>query len=149
MATRDTPDAGGVSSPGSPLRRFTSFATVGVVGFIVDAAILSTLVHAADWHHYTARALSFAAAVTVTWYLNRNWVFSRTSDRTREYGAYFGVQVVGAAINLGTYALVIAMIPSLARLPVLPLAAGAVLALLFNFSAASRWVFAASGGRRE
>ena len=84
--------------------------------------------------------------MTVTWYLNRHWVFSRTSDRTREYGAYFGVQVVGAAINLGTYALVIAMIPSLARLPVLPLAAGAVLALLFNYSAASRWVFAASGG---
>ncbi len=120
---------------------------MGVVGFGVDAAILSTLVHAAGWHHYTARALSFAAAVTVTWYLNRNWVFSRTNDRTREYGAYFGVQAVGAAINLGTYALVIGLIPSLARLPVLPLAAGAVLALLFNYSAASRWVFAATGGR--
>ncbi len=149
MATRETPDEGGLISPRSSLRRFTSFATVGVVGFIVDAAILSTLVHAAGWHHYTARALSFSAAVTVTWYLNRNWVFSRTADRTREYGAYFGVQAVGAAINLGTYALVIALIPSLARLPVLPLAAGAALALLFNYSAASRWVFAASGGRTE
>jgi len=149
VTTRETPDAGGSSSPGSPLRRFTSFATVGAVGFIVDAAILSTLVHAAGWHHYTARALSFFAAVTVTWYLNRSWVFSRTNDRTREYGAYFGVQVVGAAINLGTYALVIAMIPSLARFPVLPLAAGAMLALLFNYSAASRWVFAASGEQRE
>ena len=146
MAIQETPDASGVSSLRSPLRRFTSFATVGFVGFVIDAAILSTLVHAQDWHHYTARGLSFAAAVTVTWYLNRNWVFSRTSDRTREYGAYFSVQVVGAAINLGTYALIIAVIPTLARLPVLPLAAGAALALLFNYSAASRWVFSAPSG---
>jgi len=100
--------------------------------------------HVWEWHHYTARALSFAAAVTLTWYLNRHWVFWRTSDRKREYGAYFGVQAVGAAINLGTYALIIAVLPSLARLPVLPLAAGALLALLFNYSAASRWVFAAA-----
>jgi putative flippase GtrA len=134
-----------VSSRGS-LGQFTSFASVGFAGFIVDAAILSILVHARGWDHYTARALSFPAAVTVTWYLNRNWVFSRTSDLTREYGAYFGVQVLGAAINLGTYALVIAVIPKLARLPVLPLAAGAALALLFNYSAAGRWVFAASPG---
>jgi putative flippase GtrA len=130
------------------LGRFRSFAAVGLVGFIVDAALLSTLVHAWGLPHYTARALSFAAAVTVTWFLNRQWVFSRTSDRTREYGAYFGVQVVGAAINLGTYALVIAGVPSLARLPVLPLAAGAALALLFNYSAASRWVFTVSSGDR-
>ncbi len=144
MAIQETPDAGAVSSIHSPLRRFTAFATVGFVGFVVDAAILSTLVHAQGWHHYTARVLSFTAAVSVTWYLNRHWVFSRTSDRKREYGAYFGVQLVGAAINLGTYALVIAVIPSLAHLPVLPLAGGAALALLFNYSATSHWVFAAS-----
>lgn len=104
--------------------------------------------HGLRWPHYSARALSFAAAVSVTWYLNRHWVFLRTNDRAREYGAYFGVQTVGAAINLGTYALVIAMFPSLARVPVLPLAAGAALALVFNYSAAGRWVFAQSSTDR-
>ena len=130
------------------LRRFASFAGVGIIGFIVDATILSALVHGFSWPHYWARALSFAAAVSVTWYLNRHWVFARTHDRAREYGAYLGVQTVGAAINLGTYALVIAVFPWLARAPVVPLAAGAVLALLFNYSAAGRWVFAqsAAGG---
>jgi putative flippase GtrA len=126
-----------------------SFATVGLVGFIVDGALLSALVHAQGWPHYKARALSFAAAVTVTWYLNRNWVFSRTSERAKEYGAYVGVQSVGAAINLGTYALVIGLVPSLAQLPIVPLAAGAALALCFTYSAAGRWVFAASGAPRE
>lgn len=122
---------------------------MGGLGFVVDAAILSALVHVLDWPHYTARAISFAAAVTVTWYCNRRWVFSRSNDRAREYGAYFVVQIVGAVINLGTYALVITLVPSLARLPILPLATGAGLALLFNYSGASRWVFVDSSTRRE
>jgi putative flippase GtrA len=126
-----------------PLRRFASFTTVGFVGFIVDASILSALVHGWEWPHYAARVLSFAAAVSVTWYLNRRWVFSRTNHATREYGAYFGVQAAGAAINLGTYAVAILVYPSLARVPVVPLAAGAALALVFNYRAAARWAFAA------
>jgi putative flippase GtrA len=137
-----------VSTTRTALGRFSSFAAVGGIGFIVDGAILSVLVHVLGWQHYTARAVSFATAVTVTWVCNRHWVFSRTHDRAREYGAYFGVQAVGAAINLGTYVLVIAIFPMLARLPLVPLAAGAALALLFNYSAASRWVFAASASNR-
>jgi putative flippase GtrA len=147
VATGGSTDAHGGGSQRSPLGRFSSFAAVGFAGFIIDATILSTLVHLGHWHHYGARALSFATAVTVTWYLNRRWVFSRTSNLRREYGAYFGVQTLGAAINLGTYALMIAAIPPLARYPVLPLAAGAVLALLFNYSAAGRWVFTPSTSR--
>jgi putative flippase GtrA len=131
-----------VSAP--PLRRFASFTTVGTVGFIVDAGILSALVHIWDWPHYAARALSFAAAVTVTWSLNRRWVFARTDDATREYGAYFAVQAVGACINLGTYAVTILLFPPLAQVPVLPLTAGAALGFLFNYSALARWVYAAA-----
>jgi putative flippase GtrA len=70
-------------------------------------------------------------------------VFSRTNDAAREYGAYFAVQSVGAAINLGTYAATILVYPPLARVPVVPLAAGAALAMIFNYSAAARWVFVA------
>lgn len=125
------------------LRRFGPFALVGAFGFLVDATILSALVHGLDWPHYTARALSFAAAVTVTWYCNRSFVFHATADLSREYGAYFSTQLIGAIINLGTYALAIVAFPTLAAVPVVPLAIGAAVALLFNFVAASRVVFAA------
>jgi putative flippase GtrA len=145
VTPRGGPDVRDKNAHHAGLGRFPSFVAVGVLGFIVDAAILSTLVHVYAWPHFSARALSFATAVTLTWYCNRQWVFSRTSDRAREYGAYFGVQAVGAVINLGTYALVIALFPALARLPLIPLAAGAALALVFNYSGASRWVFAARG----
>ncbi len=146
MATRETSDILEVTTRRAGIGRFASFVVVGGLGFLVDAGILSTLVHVYAWSHVSARSVSFAAAVTVTWYCNRQWVFSRTEDRAREYSAYFGVQTIGAVINLGTYALLIAMLPMLARMPVIPLAAGAALALLFNYSGASRWVL---GPRRR
>ena len=55
---------------------FAAFTVVGGIGFIVDASILATLVHIYDWGDYTARLISFAVAVSVTWYLNRSYVFS-------------------------------------------------------------------------
>ena len=143
------PDSADESGTASPLRTFPGFIVVGGIGFVVDGTLLSILVHLFDWPHLQARMVSFATAVTVTWLCNRRWVFAATDDGTREYGAYFGVQVVGAAINLGTYALVIALVPTLARLPVLPLAAGAALAMVFNYSAASRWVFSRAATGRE
>lgn len=93
------------------------------------------------WSHYSARAISFGAAVTATWLCNRRWVFEKTPDARKEYGAYLLTQVVGATINLGGFALLIELVPSLARMPVVPLAGGGILALLFNYFAARRWVF--------
>lgn len=122
--------------------RFAPFAAVGALGFMADATILTTLVHGLDWSHYTARAVSFVAAVTVTWACNRRFVFDPSRHARREYGAYFVTQVIGAMINLGSYALTIELEPNLAQVPVIPLAGGAALALLFNYTAASRWVFA-------
>ena len=67
--------------------------------------------HIGGWPHYGARAVSFAAAVTVTWYGNRQLGVRSHEQTAFEYGAYFGVQAVGALINLGTYALIIAIFP--------------------------------------
>ena len=59
-----------------------------------------------------------------------------------EYGAYVVVQIIGATINLLVFVLVIELFASLVKMPIVPLAMGAALALLFNFSASSRFVFA-------
>ena len=50
-------------------------------------------------------------------------------------------RLIGASINLGIYVLVIELIPALAAVPVLPLAAGAVVALLANFLLVRRYIF--------
>jgi putative flippase GtrA/ubiquinone/menaquinone biosynthesis C-methylase UbiE len=125
-------------------RRLPGFALVGVLGFIIDAAILSSLMIGLGMGPYSGRAISFATAVSVTWYANRRWVFrpDRCANRRREYTAYFSTQICGAVINLGIYGLVIAFFPGLAETPVIPLAFGAAVALAFNYSMSSLFVFA-------
>ena len=122
---------------------FPAFVVVGGIGFIVDASILAILVHGYGWGDYTARIISFAVAVTATWYLNRNYVFaaSKTFDRRSEYGRYLAVQLMGMAINFLVYSLCIASSDVMDRWPVLALAVGSAVALFFNFAGARLFVF--------
>jgi putative flippase GtrA len=124
--------------------KMLAFAVVGAIGFLVDAGLL-TLSSRSGMNVYAARCISFSAAVLVTWLLNRIFVFGGTAAlggrKSAEYGRYLCVQVVGAAINLATFAAVLTIYPRLAAVPVLPLAAGAALGLVFNFAGARRWVF--------
>lgn len=127
------------------LRLLPGFVLVGAIGFLVDAGILTALVNGLGVGHYAARAVSFTAAVTATWYMNRRWVFEKlaTRKRGREYTSYLIVQAIGAVINLSIFITVIELVPGLANAPVIPLAIGAAVALLFNFGASSRFVFTA------
>ena len=120
------------------------FAVVGAIGFLVDAGILTVLMTGFDLHHYPARAVSFSAAVTTTWYLNRRWVFGRQEVQMsgREYVSYVVVQVVGAMLNLLVFVAMIELVAGLKAVPVIPLAVGAGVAFLFNFGASRRFVFA-------
>ena len=116
---------------------------MGSIGFCVDAGILTFLVNLLGYGHYAGRAASFTVAVTVTWLMNRNWVFLRNSrlGPRKEYVRYLAVQIIGALINLTIYILAIESFPQLAAIPVIPLTIGATVALLFNFTASSRFIF--------
>lgn len=132
---------------GERVTKLPGFVVVGAVGFLVDASILTALMNGLGLGPYAARAVSFTTAVTVTWYLNRRWVFNRSAVpmSRREYSRYLLVQIIGATINLGIFVLVIQLVPELTGVPVIPLAIGAGAALLFNFAASSRYVFPAAG----
>ena len=132
---------------GERVTNFPGFVVVGAIGFLVDASVLTALMNGLDLGAYAARAISFTIAVTVTWYLNRRWVFDRGAVpmSRREYSSYVLVQIIGAIINLGIFVLVIQLVPTLTQIPVIPLAIGAGAALLFNFAAASRFVFPTPG----
>jgi putative flippase GtrA len=129
--------------------RLPGFVVVGALGFLIDAGILTALMTGADFGHYGARAISFTVAVTTTWYINRRWVFERGAIEMtgREYTSYLLVQVIGAVINLSVFVAVIEFVPGLVEIPVVPLALGAAVALVFNFSASSRFVFVDSRKR--
>jgi putative flippase GtrA len=127
------------------------FVVVGGIGFVVDAAILTTLIHILEVDPYLARVFSFSGAVTVTWLLNRIWTFSRTMTARKgsEYTRYIMVQTCGWAINFCVYALCITISSFMNSWPILALAAGSITAATFNFLGARHFVFtgnrAASG----
>ncbi len=135
------------------LRRFLpdgvpEFVVVGGIGFVVDATILTTLIHGLDFGPYIARFFSFSGAVTVTWLLNRIWTFSRTmtAHRGSEYSRYIMVQTCGWLINFSVYAICIASSTTMQTYPVLALAVGSIVAATFNFLGARHFVFT---GRTE
>ena len=118
------------------------FAVVGTVGFLVDGGVLQLLVSAADWSPFVARVVSFPAAFTATFMLNRLWTFHGLRMSTgRAYGAYGAIQLVGALINLAVFYACVLIEPRLYERPLVALAIGSGMAMLFNYHASRRVVF--------
>jgi putative flippase GtrA len=127
---------------GKRLREFLSFAAVGVLAFIVDAGVLSLAVWSGSGPHF-GRVLSYLCAVTVSWECNRRFTFSATRTRASlsSWARFAVAQLGGAAVNLGTYFLLIELSPTVARNPVIGVAAGSVAGLAINFTSARLVVF--------
>jgi putative flippase GtrA len=113
------------------------FGIVGVIGFVVDGGVLEGMVHGFGSDPYSARALSFLAAASSTWLLNRRLTFSR-SDRASvgEWGLYVLLMMIGALLNLGVYAAVVWRFGSSEELLLIALAAGTGAGMVVNFSSA-------------
>lgn len=115
------------------IARFARFAGVGVLGFVVDSATLYAGL-ALGLSLYTGRIASYLVAASFNWYLNRRVTFGSTDRRfVREWARYLLANAVGGLVNLGVYALLVATLPIVARMPVLGVAAGSVAGLVFNF----------------
>lgn len=130
--------------------QFSAFAVVGVVGFIVDATVFQLLFSAGGGYVLT-RLAATSVAVIVTWYLNRRFVFQthKATDRGVEFAKYLTVQSTGIVINLSVYALMLAFFPALRPVPIIAVAAGASVALIFNFLGARRWAFADTSDNKD
>ncbi len=123
--------------------QFGKFGMVGVVGFIVDVAVLYLLLATTDFGRYGSRVLSFLSASTTTWTLNRNFTFRGEHDGTllRQWAKFVAANSFGGMLNYGTYAALIAYSPLVAAHPVLGVAAGSIAGMFFNFTAAKKLVF--------
>lgn len=123
-------------------REFLSFAAIGAAAFGVDALLLYVALQAGGGF-YASRLLSWTAAATFTWYLNRRLTFRSASDAPalRQWLRFLSANGVGGAVNYGVYAIAIAVSAVAREWPVLAVAAGSVAGLALNFALSRRYVF--------
>jgi len=122
-------------------REFLSFAVVGTIGFVVDLGVLYVVAPTLGW--YGGRVLSFLAAASVTWALNRRFTFAgRHSGASivREYLRYLLTMLGGALVNYGAYVLTLHWLGG-PLAPALGVALGSCAGLAVNFLTARFLVF--------
>ena len=93
---------------------------------------------------YWGRALSFSAAVLVTWLINRRYAFSdRASGQSLsgEFASYLSAMLVGGAVNYAVYAAGIGMFGSGGAIPYLAVAAGSLAGMAVNLALARLFIF--------
>ncbi len=123
-------------------QEFLRFGVVGTIGFLVDSGVLYGAI-ALGAGLYLGRAISYVAAATATWALNRAWTFrGRGSGPVhRQWALFVVVNLVGFALNYGTYAALVATVATVAAHPILGVAAGSIAGMFTNFILSRRLVF--------
>ncbi|MDW5500238.1 GtrA family protein [Pseudomonas lundensis] len=118
------------------------FGFVGIVGFLVDAAIVLFL-----YEHlgvYGARVISFTCAVVTTWLLNRTFTFkghSHSSGLFNEFIKYFLSMCVGGGANLLCYSLMVSLSSSDSQDILIATAIGSIVGMVFNFTLSKLLIF--------
>ncbi len=140
--------SGAAGATGSlPLhRQLLRFGAVGVAGLLVDLAVLYVLAPLLGW--YAGRVLSFVAAASTTWWLNRRFTFAASpalSTRPamsvrHEYARYMVSMLGGALVNYSVYVLTLLWIET-HWAPALGVALGSLAGMSLNFTAARHFVF--------
>lgn len=125
------------------------FAFAGTVGFLVDAGVLQLLVSLLHAPVYGARVVSFLAAVTATWLINRRFTFRETEPgppRLSEWLRYLGSSLVGGATNYAAFAVSIASSPWIRAHLIVGVAIGSLAGMVVNYLLYSRFVFKRASG---
>jgi putative flippase GtrA len=132
-------------------RTFLRFCAAGVAGLLVDTAVLYATAPLLGW--YGARVVSFLAAATATWWLNRLYTFAAAGPMPPravfyQYLRYLQAMMLGGLVNYLVYAATILFIKVPAA-PMMGVALGSCAGLAFNFISARHFVFGARQGRRR
>jgi putative flippase GtrA len=121
---------------------FLRFGVVGTIGFVVDSAVLYAGL-ALGLGLYSGRAVSYLAAATTTWALNRAWTFRGRGEApmARQWALFVAVNLIGFACNYGTYAALVGSVAFAAQHPIVGVAAGSLAGMIGNFLLSRRFVF--------
>lgn len=119
-------------------KQFSRFAAVGVVGFVVNAALVEVV--SPNFGPLWAQCFAFPAAVTVTWWLNRRFTFGASRRALHyEWLHYVFANSFGWLANNSAYLYLVLHLAVAFHHPAIAVAVGSLAGMLFNFTA-SRWI---------
>lgn len=117
------------------MNQFLRFCVAGTVGFVIDAGILQMLVVGAEANPYAARVVSFVAAASATWLINRRYTFAVKHKPTQsEWRRYVSFMLLGAMVNYGVFSACIAFWDFAKTQPWLGVAFGSIAGMGLNFA---------------
>lgn len=123
----------------SPLRRFFTFAAVGVSGAVVNTVVLALLHSGLHWPVAAASALATEVAIVNNYLLNDRFTFAAGGATPQRFVRFNLVALGGLAITVAT---VTALTARTATPVVVANGVGMVLAVAWNFLASVRWTWA-------
>ncbi len=122
------------------MKRFSRFAMVGAIGFLVDALVLASLLAATPLGPFLSRIVSIGLAMATTWLFNRVLTFGPSGRGMVEEGARYSlVALAVAGFNWLLYSTLIVTLPSIGPLTALAMSSAA--AMLLSYSGYARLVF--------
>lgn len=124
------------------------FSVTGALGFGIDTGLLYGLM-ALSVPFQFGRAFSFLGAVSFTWWLNRRHTFHATHRAEATWGAwlhYLVAMAIGGTVNYGVSVWSYHSFGLAREHPVLSLALGTGVGMVFNFVLARFVVFRLSKG---
>lgn len=135
----------------SPIIQFLKFCIVGILGSIIDTAILIVLVEFAGLDPRAAAVLTFFVAVSFTYLLNRFWTFnaSRTYQAFASYTRFVTVCLGGLLIRIVIMHFLIELFNmGIGYRYVLASVCGIFAATLFNFLGSTYIVFSTNKDKK-
>ena len=123
------------------VREILSFGTIGFIGFISDAVLLSLLRWLCGFDLVTSRLCAFAVTITITWWLNRRLTFRSDAAAPSEWLRFALVNGIGAFLNLGIFFWLVYRVDMLAETPLIALALAAFVTMNYGFIASKYIAF--------
>ena len=124
--------------------RFLRFATVGSAGFVVNWLALAAALRFAHLDKYSGWFAAFLVAVTFTWWGNRTFTFRDSAARqglVGEWATFLVANSLGAMANFAVYSGLVTFVAPPLGYPLVAVAVGTLVGLVFNFVASRRFVF--------
>ena len=123
--------------------RVLRFALVGVGAAVVDIGVFEIFHRGFGMGYYAPRVISFLAAVTVAWLLNRRFTFddARKSPMHLQWFGYLSANALGGIVNFGVYSALVSLVGLFAALPALAIVLGALAGMILNYTLSRKAVF--------